>query len=248
MNRLPASTGLLWLKQGFSLFRKQPGLLSMLLFANFSFTFLLMRVPLLGQILPVVLLPAFNMAIFQACRDLDAGERITPAVLLTGFRKGKAGPLARLGLVYFGLAMLLSVAVTPWIDISAIQAAAEVGQKGGQPTLPQATTLAVLALMVLLMIMNIILSFAPALTHWKSMPIFKSIFYSVFAILGSLAPMLVMLGLWFGLCMFAMSTMMALFGGSKFMLIVIMWIGLISASILQCSLYAAYRHLLPDTK
>ena len=28
MNRLPASTGWLWLKQGFSLFRKQPGVVS----------------------------------------------------------------------------------------------------------------------------------------------------------------------------------------------------------------------------
>lgn len=247
MNRLPAATGMLWLKQGFALFRKQPGLLTMLLFANMLFTLLLSAIPVLGGILSMVLIPAFSMVIFQACRQLEANERVTPAVLLTGFQQGKAGPLAKLGLVYFVLAIALSLIVAPWIDVTAIQEAAKAARANQPPTLPSSTVSAIFGFVALMAAMIIALSFAPALTHWRSMPTFKSIFYSVFAVVGSIGPMLVMLGMWFGVYVLVLSAVMLLLGSTQFVFVVLMWMYLIFTVILQCSLYAAYRHLIPDT-
>ncbi len=45
MNKLQAGTGIVWLKQGFNLFRQQPGMLTMLLFSNLLFAVLLSALP-----------------------------------------------------------------------------------------------------------------------------------------------------------------------------------------------------------
>lgn len=247
MNKLPASTGLEWLKQGFGLFRQQPGMLTMLLFATMMFTLLLSTLPVIGNVLSMALIPAFSMVILQACRELESGSRITPAVLLTGFRQGAAGPLLKLGMVYFGVGVVLSLVVAPWIDTAAIQAAFKAIQDKGKPTLPGSTVGAMLAFGLLMAVAIISLSFAPPLTHWKKMPIFKSIFYSVFAVFGSLGPVVVMLLAWFCIYIVSVSVVVMLLGRTQLIFVVLMWVYLIFSANLQCAIYAAYRHLLPDT-
>jgi hypothetical protein len=51
MKGLPARTGFDWLKQGFALFKQQPGILMMLIFANFIISMLLMQLSIPGLIL-----------------------------------------------------------------------------------------------------------------------------------------------------------------------------------------------------
>jgi hypothetical protein len=248
MNRLPASTGWLWLKQGFALFRKQPGLLTVLLFFNLTLTMLLAVIPLLGAVLSMVLTPALSVVIFQACRQLDVGEPVTYGVMLTGFSKGKAGPLAKLGLVYLAIVVVLAIVViVPWVDMETLQTAVKAAQAKQEPVIPAATIYAVYTFFGLGALMYMLLSFAPALTHWKNMPTFKAIFYSVFAIFHSLVPMLVMLGAWFGIYFVALNTLMLLVGRTQFGIVLLMWLAMIFAVVLQCALYSAYRHLLPDT-
>lgn len=248
MNRLPAGTGWTWLTQGFALFRKQPGLLTMLLFSTTMVTLMLSVIPIVGGIVSTILLPAFSMVIFDSCRQLEAGERVTPAVLLTGFQEGKAGPLAKLGMVYFILSIVLSLAVLPWIDLGAFQAAAKAAQAKQDATLPAGAVTGLLVLIALLAAMVLSLSFAPALTHWKKMPTFKAIFYSVFAVIGSLGPMLVLLASWCGIQMFLFGVIVLLLGSTQFVMAVLMLMCLTAATVLQCALYAAYRHLIPDTE
>ena len=88
MNRLPASTGWLWLKEGFALFRKQPGILMALMFSYVLALLVLMAIPLIGQIAPFILIPSATIAIMQACRQISDGERVTAGVLLTGWKSG----------------------------------------------------------------------------------------------------------------------------------------------------------------
>ena len=86
MEKLPANTGWIWVKEGFALFRKQPAELSTLFI---SYMFLMLGVgiiPVIGQILPLVLVPVFSMAFMQACVQIEQGKRIYPNLLLTGFR------------------------------------------------------------------------------------------------------------------------------------------------------------------
>jgi hypothetical protein len=115
MSRLPARTGLAWLKEGFGLFRQQPGILTMLLFAYFLAGVLLNIVPLVGLILTVALFPAFSISIMQACNLIAQGQRVMPSVLLTGLRQPALGRLLKLGMVYVGLALMMAIIL--WLNV-----------------------------------------------------------------------------------------------------------------------------------
>jgi hypothetical protein len=47
------------------------------------------------------------MAFMQACLMIENGERVTPAVLLTGFRKPVLAALCKIGLVYLAVSLVL---------------------------------------------------------------------------------------------------------------------------------------------
>ena len=97
MEKLPAKTGWLWVKQGFGLFCKQPGGLSTLFLGYMFFMLVVSILPLLGQLLPVILVPVFSMAFMQACLYIEQKKRVFPNLLLTGFRKPAAATLFTLG-------------------------------------------------------------------------------------------------------------------------------------------------------
>jgi hypothetical protein len=106
MEKLPARTGWLWIRQGFDLFRKQPGAMSTLFLGYMLAMLGLGLLPFLGQILPVLLVPVFSMAFLQACLRIEHGERILPNLLLSGFRKPVFYPLLGLGALYLLTALL----------------------------------------------------------------------------------------------------------------------------------------------
>ncbi len=91
MNNMPAITGWNWLKEGTALFRKQPAALTTLLFANILISLLISAVPLLGPLMAMVLIPSFSLAFMKACLMIENGERVTPAVVMTGFQQAGAG-------------------------------------------------------------------------------------------------------------------------------------------------------------
>lgn len=251
MSRLPASTGWLWLKAGFATFRRQPGFLSMLVFTNMLFALLMAGFPFFGQILPIVFMPAFAMAIQQACHLIDEGQKIGPGVLMTGFKRDAVWPLARLGLVYFGLFALLYLMVTPWIDMPALQAASQAAAKAPPGAQNQKMVEAMAGSMAALMgfmamagMAMLVLSFAPGLTYWKKMPTFKAIFYSFFAVVGSIKAFAAMVLAWMGIQLGVFAVASILLGQTRFGMIVVVWISLIFTLVIQCAIYAAYKQII----
>ena len=124
MSKLPARTGWLWLTAGFALFRKQPGMLILLLFANLGLSLVISSVPVVGPMLAMILIPSFTMALLQACRDIDEGRRTTLPVLAIGFQGPAVLRLCKLGLVYLVVALVLTwmartmVTENFWVQIS----------------------------------------------------------------------------------------------------------------------------------
>jgi hypothetical protein len=98
--------------------------------------------------------------------------------------------------------------------------------------------------MLLMGVLMLALSFAPALTHWKRMPTFKAIFYSVFAILGSKGPFAVMLLVW--MAWYALATMLigAILGKTAIVNVIVIWMTFIAVLIFHCAIYAAYKQIL----
>ena len=237
MNDLPARTGWEWLKQGTGLFRKQPAALTTLLFANILFSIGLSALPYVGPVLAVVLIPSFSMAFMQACLMIENGDRVTPAVLLTGFRRPALAALCKLGLIYVGLSLLLTL-IAPHEVL--LQMAPRPDAR--PPTDLQASQmLALLGVFVLDVAMLVTLCFAAPLTYWKQMGPGKATFYSFFAVVRTARPFLVLLAAWFGILVGVCMVIIILFGDAALGRVVIMWLMFLFVLLLQCAMYAGYR-------
>lgn len=241
MNDLPARTGWEWLKQGIGLFRKQPAALTTLLFANILFSIGLSAVPILGSVLAVVLIPSFTMAFMQACLMIENGDRVTPAVLLTGFRKPALAALCKLGLVYLAVSLLMMVITRLAIPPEVIMQMMPRPDAKTPPTIQTSHMLALFGVFLLDVAVLVTLCFAAPLTYWKHMGPGKATFYSFFAVIRTARPFLVLLAAWFaiffGICILAA----LVFGDAALGRVVLMWLIFLFMLLLQCAMYAGYR-------
>ncbi len=241
MNDLPARTGWEWLKQGIGLFRKQPAALTTLLFANILFSIGLSAVPILGSVLAVVLIPSFTMAFMQACLMIENGDRVTPAVLLTGFRQPALAALCKLGLVYLAVSLLMMVITRLAIPPEVIMQMMPRPDAKTPPTIQTSHMLALFGVFLLDVAVLVTLCFAAPLTYWKHMGPGKATFYSFFAVIRTARPFLVLLAAWFaiffGICILAA----LVFGDAALGRVVLMWLIFLFMLLLQCAMYAGYR-------
>ncbi|MCD2518197.1 hypothetical protein LQ564_17955 [Massilia sp. G4R7] len=243
MNSLPAITGWHWLKQGAGLFRKQPAALATLLFANILISLGVSALPFVGPLVVSLLIPSFSLAFMQACLMIENGQRVTPAVLLTGFRKPIFPTLCKIGLVYLGISLVQLVLVYLLIDQEAMQEMARQSRAGEQPQVSGAFMLTVILIALLNLVGVITMCFAGPLTYWQKMPPGKATFYSFFAVLRSARVFLVMLLAWFAMFVAITMVLAMLLGGSSFTRVLIMWLIFLFVLLLQCALYAGYRQI-----
>jgi hypothetical protein len=241
MNDLPARTGWEWLKQGIGLFRKQPAALTTLLFANILFSIGLSVVPVLGSVLAVVLIPSFTMAFMQACLMIENGDRVTPAVLLTGFRPPALGALCKLGLVYLAVSLVMMVIARLAIPPEVIVQMMPRPDTKTPPVIQTSHMLALFGVFLLDVAVLVTLCFAAPLTYWKQMGPGKATFYSFFAVIRTARPFLVLLATWFGIFFGVCIVAALVFGDAAVGRVVLMWLIFLFMLLLQCAMYAGYR-------
>ena len=243
MNNMPAITGWNWLKEGTALFRKQPAALTTLLFANILINLLIGSVPLLGPMLAMVLIPSFSLAFMKACLMIENGERVTPAVVMTGFRKPLLTELCKIGLVYLGLSVLLTVLARLVVDFELIQQVLQPADPKNVPPVPSWELVKMFALSALNASVLIALSFAPPLVYWQKMAPGKAIFYSFFAVVKSARVFLVLLTSWLGIMLLGLFVIVIIMGTSMFGRVLMMWLVFLFVLLLQCAMYAGYRQI-----
>ena len=252
MSKLPARTGVEWLRQGFALFRRQPGLMTTVAISNVMATLVLtLFFPLIGPIAAVVLGPSLNMAILQACAVLDENRRIAPGVLLTGFRKPQLGMLSKLGLLHLAITLVLVLIMAFSLSDEFIQtmrttmdpAKGKVGMAEVLAAIPAGDLVAMRVVGALNIASWILLYFATPLVFWKGMKPFKAAFYSVFAVLGAAGPFLVMLLVWCGALFGCLLLVSLLLGQTTLGGVLLLWVVLLFWLLLQCGIYAAYRQI-----
>jgi hypothetical protein len=241
MSSLPASTGWDWLKQGVGLFRKQPAALTTLLFANILVSVFLSIVPLLGPLLSTILIPSLSIAYMQACLMIENGTRVTPAVLLTGFRQPALAALCKIGLIYVGLGLIEMgvVALSMGPEFFQKIAARQADPKAAESL--SSEVLVFLLIGLLNVVMMVTLYFAAPLALWKRMTTGKALFYSFFAVVRSARVFLVLLLAWFGILMVLVMAVLLLFGDAAIGRVVAVWLVFLFMLLLQCALYAGYR-------
>ena len=182
MERLPASAGIDWIRQGFGLFRRQPAELSLLFLLYMLLMFSLSLIPLAGQVLPLLLMPAFSMAFMQACVDIEAGRKVRPGLLPTAFRSPALGTLLRLGSLYM-LAAIAAVALSSLVDGGTFWKLMS-GQLKADDEGVAAASLPLAMVFSALVYLPFAMGFwhAAPLATWQRMGLFKSLFYSFFAV------------------------------------------------------------------
>lgn len=243
MTGMPALTGWAWLKQGASLFRKQPGGLTTLLFMNILISIAISAVPVLGPVVAVVLIPAFSVAFMRACLMVENGKRVTPAVLLASFRKPAFAQLCKIGLIYLGVSLLIALMAKLFIDADFLQQMGKQQADGKPVQFGFSDVAGVLAVILVELATVISLSFAAPLTFWQHMGPGKATFYSFFAVVKSARVFVVLLLAWFGI-FFAVCVVVAmLFGGAAIGRVVLMWLSFLFVLLLQCAMYVGYRHI-----
>lgn len=243
MNNMPAITGWNWLKEGTGLFRKQPAALTTLLFANILFSLLISAVPLLGKMVAVVLIPSFSMAFMKACLMIENGERVSPAVLLTGFKKPMFPALVKIGLIYLGASLLLTLLTRVAIDPGFWQQVSQPVDPNAPPQVHASDLLAMLGIFILDVAVLIALAFAAPLTYWQQMSLGKATFYSFFAVVKNARVFIVLLMAWFGIFFGVCFIVALLLGGSSLARVAIMWLIFLFVLLLQCAMYAGYRQI-----
>lgn len=247
MEKLPAHAGWLWIKEGFALFRKQPAELSTLFLSYMFLMFAVGIIPVLGQLLPLMLVPVFSIAFMQACADIEQGKRIYPKLLLTGFRSRSFGTLLKLGGLYLAAATI-AVAASSLIDGGMFWQA-----MSGQIALDAKTmegsgiSLAMLFAAALYTPAAMAFWYAAPLIAWQDMGLGKSIFYSFFAVRRAGKAFLVYGLAWFVIGVLApvfISAALALLTGKAIVaMMILLPLSIVLTVILYCSFYPTYVHV-----
>ncbi|HXU93775.1 MAG TPA: BPSS1780 family membrane protein [Gallionella sp.] len=234
--RLQAGEGWQWMKQGYALFMKAPLLWMVLLMICFIAMAGLSAIPVVGEPLSSLLLPAVMVGLMTGCRALEQGEELELAHLFNGFQQHTAqlvtlGGIALVGqFLILGLMMMVGGATLVSILMS--------GQPPQEPQiLAQAIAGAGLAVLIGITLFSILLmamQFAPMLVYFQGVTPIEAMKLSLRAFLVNIGPMLVY-GIVFILLAFLASIPMMLG-----------WLVLIPVMI--TSLYVCYSSIFPQQK
>jgi len=234
--RLAAGQGWQWIKQGYALFMKAPLLWVVLLLICFIAAVGLSAVPVVGEPLASLLLPAVLAGLMAGCRALEHGEELELAHLFSGFQQRTAqlvtlGGIALVGqFVIFGVMMMVGGATLVSILMS--------GQTPQDPEIiRQAVSgagIAVLLGFTLFSVLVMAMQFAPMLVFFNNVAPVTAMKLSFRAFLHNIGPMSV-----YGLIIIFLSILAT----------IPMMLGwLVLMPIMFTSAYAAYCGIFPAEK
>jgi hypothetical protein len=181
------------------------------------------------------------MAFMQACLMIENGDRVTPAVLLTGFRQPALVALCKLGFVYLGVSLIMMVVMRLAVPPDVLVQMMPQPDAKETPRVATSHLLALFGVFALDVALLVTLCFAAPLTYWKHMGPGKATFYSFFAVVRTVRPFLVLLTAWFGIFVGVCMIAALVFGDAALGRVVLMWLIFLFVLLLQCAMYAGYR-------
>ncbi len=247
MEKLPAKTGWIWVKEGFALFRKQPTEMSTLFLGYMSLMLLLNLIPLLNQILPLILIPVFAMSFMQACLYIEQGKRVFPNLLLIGFRSSEIKNLLILGLLYL-IAGVVAIGASALVDGGifwmVLTGQASLDAKEIQDSnIP----LGMLSSAVVYALAAMTFWYAAPLIMWKKMHVSKAVFYSFFTVWREIKAFTV-----YGLAWACIGVMLPaiigvlialLIDNAAITMMVLLPLSVALTMVMYCSFYPTYTHI-----
>jgi hypothetical protein len=247
MDKLPAKTGWLWVKEGFEIFSKRPAELTTLFFGYLFLMLLVGIVPVIGQLMPLVLVPLFSMTFMHACVHVKQNKRVYPNLLLTGFRSPAVRTLIKLGMLYL-LAAIIAIGASSLVD-GGIFFQAITGQIpiDADTVRDSNMTMAMFFAVVLYTPAAMAFWYAAPLIGWQGMGVGKAIFYSFFAVRRAGKAFIVYGFAWINigiiLPVIASSLVGALLNSPSASVFVMLPMSMVLTVIMYCSFYPTYTQM-----
>lgn len=247
MEKLPAKTGWLWVTEGFALFRKQPAELSTLFFGYMFLMLALGIIPVIGQLMPLILVPLFSMSFMHACVQIEAGKKVYPNLLLVGFRSPFVRNLIKLGSLYL-LAAIIAIGASALID-GGVFVQAITGQIAIDAETVRNSNMTLAMMFSALVYIPAAMAFwyAAPLIAWQEMGVGKAIFYSFFAVRRASKAFLIYGLAWVTIGMILPVIVSSIFGmllnSPNASIFILLPISLVLTVIMYCSFYPSYTHL-----
>jgi hypothetical protein len=247
MDKLPAIAGWRWVKEGFTLFRKQPAEMATLFMAYMFLMVVVGFMPLIGQILPLMLVPAFSMAFMQACVHIEQGKKVYPNLLMTGFRAPAFRRLLILGVLYLVTAVL-AVAASALVDDGMFwQIMSGSKELDADAIRHSGISLGMMFSAAVYTPAAMAFWYAAPLIAWQDMNVGKAVFYSFFAVKRSGRAFLVYGLSWVLIGVILptiLSSLVALVFGKAFaVMVVLLTVSLVLTVVMYCSFYPTYTHV-----
>ncbi len=197
-----AGRGIEWLKQGWQLFIRNPGMwiaiavILMVIFIVLSF------IPVVGGLAAQFLMPVFAGGILLGCRSLSGGGDFGIDHLFAGFKQNTTN-LILVGVFYLVGVIVITVLVF-LIGGGAAVTGGLIGRGAGAGMAVGGFFVAMLVMLALMVPLAMAVWFAPALVVFQNVAPLEAMKASFFACLKNIVPFLVYGVILFVLCMIAM--------------------------------------------
>lgn len=180
LNLVSHKEAIIWIRQGFWLFKQNPLGFLMLVFMYIFFAQLSILIPVIGVFVVLLVTPALSVGFMTACRQAIQKERILPTAYLAAFRLPST--LARkrilqLGLVYTACILILSFLASLIVDFEALLPLLTSDQAPSVEAMQQLYKLVFVGGLLYIPI-AMLMWFAPLLVAWAEMPLMQAIFSS----------------------------------------------------------------------
>ena len=187
--KLTAGDGWRWLGDGFTLFRKNPPMLTLVIMAYWLTLAMTNIIPLLGPVIATLAIPAFSVSLMNAVRKLDNGQPLELPILFSGFRK-ELKTLIVLGGLYLATS-LTALGASALADGGLFLQTMIGGYKPSPEELASGEFLAA-AQIALILMAPVIMAwwYAPVLVAWHGFSAGKALFFSPLRLPAQLARLL----------------------------------------------------------
>jgi hypothetical protein len=252
LQTVPARQGVMWMREGFRVFFRQPfafaGLFATFLFAAFG----LALIPMVGPFIAVALLPLVSAGFMIASRTTLTGGYPTPRVFIDPLRGERSRTVAMIQLgICYALATLAIMWLSDVLDGGAFEDLMD-SLPGGQVTAEAAATqmaadprieLGLLLRFGLAGLLAVPFWHAPALVHWEGHGCAKALFSSTIACWRNKGAFTIYSLVWFGVIMLigiVLNLVFVLLGLAQVMAVVLVPVSLMLSTVFYASLYFTF--------
>ncbi len=177
---LPASRGWAWIIEGFALWKRNPALITFLVFGYWLCLLVLAAVPFIGQILMSLAMPALSLGIYNGCKAVAENRKAGPEILISGFKQNLPEQIKIGGIYLAGTFVVLGL--TALVD-GGILAELMLGKRKLDEATAEDPMLSVSLIVGTMCSTPLMMAywFAPLLAGWGRLSAVKAMFFSLVA-------------------------------------------------------------------